>query len=113
MGITVTGMPQLIAKITAYGDFFEDMTPSLQAAIDAGVNNATEIVPVDTGHLQSTIYGQVNSPTEAEMGATAEYAFFVENGTIHMDASPFIAPSLEIALKALTDDIAQRIGSLR
>lgn len=106
-------MPQLRAYITKYSELFEDLTPSLQVAVDAGVSNATAIVPVDTGYLQSTIYGQVNSETEAEIGATADYAAYVEYGTIHMDAQPYMEPSLEIAGKALEEDIKQRIGSLR
>lgn len=113
MGITVTGFPQLLATITRYADLFEDLTPSLQAAVDEGVTYAQSVVPVDTGFLQSSIGGQVNGPEEAEIFATAEYAAYVEYGTIHMDAQPFLEPALEIAGKTLEEDIKSRLGSLR
>lgn len=110
MPIEVTGMPQLMARITKYADLFEDLTPSLQTGIDEGVAHAQSVVPVDTGHLQSTIYGQVNGPNESEMGATAEYAAFVEFGTVKMDAQPYIEPGVQIALQATVEDIKQRLS---
>lgn len=113
MGITVSGFPQLHATITRYADFFEDLTPALQAAVDAGVDHATSVVPVDTGALQDSIGGDVLGPEEAEIYAEEEYAAYVEYGTIHMDAQPYLEPALEVAGKALEDDIRQRLGSLR
>jgi ABC-type thiamine transport system substrate-binding protein len=112
MGITVTGLTQLLARITQYSELFEDLTPALQVAVDEGVQNAVSIVPVDTGYLQSTIGGEVISAEEAEIYALAEYAAAVEYGTIHMDAQPYLEPSLEIAGKALEDEILRLIGSL-
>ena len=105
-------MPQLRAIIQRYADFFEDLEPSLQAAVDAGVEHAQSVVPVDTGALQDSIYGQVNGPEEAEIGATEEYAAYVEYGTIHMDAQPYMEPALEVAGQTLEEDIKKRLGSL-
>ena len=112
MGIEVTGLRPLMATITKYSDLLEDLTPSLQTGIEKGADHARSVVPVDTGYLQSTIYGQVNGPNEAEMGATAEYAAFVEFGTIHMAAQPYIEPGSQIALQSVLEDIRQRTGAL-
>jgi HK97 gp10 family phage protein len=43
--------------------------------------NAVNLAPVDTGNLRGTIYRKMISPTEAEVGAAADYAVYVEFGT--------------------------------
>ncbi len=55
---------------------------------------AKSIVPVDTGFLQSTIYHNVNDLT-LELGATADYAAYVELGTRRMAAQPYIRPAFD------------------
>lgn len=53
--------------------------------------------PVLTGHLRSTIYRRIdNGPSgpEAEVGATADYALFVEFGTSDTPTVPFIRLSV-------------------
>jgi HK97 gp10 family phage protein len=111
--ITLDGAPQVIARITKYAELFEDLTPSLQRGIDMGVDHAKSVCRVDTGEMRDSIYGQVNGPEEAEIGATAAHSIFNEFGTIHMEPQPFIEPGAQVALQAIKDDIRQRIGSLR
>jgi len=50
--------------------------------------------PVDTGFLRSSISASVNG-LEAEVGPTADYAFYVEHGTSRMPGQPFLFPALD------------------
>lgn len=76
------------------------MTQGIQDGLEeVGVEmeaTARQIVPVRTGFLRSTIYHNVD-PTNLslEIGADADYAFFVEMGTRRMSAEPFIRPSFD------------------
>src|SRR3990172_938523 len=74
---------------------------ALEELIHQGEEHAKQIVPVDTGYLRSTIYGQVTGPLEAELRADADYAVFVEEGTSRMGARPYLRPSLEQVRQAM------------
>jgi len=54
---------------------------------------ARKLVPVRTGHLQSTIYAQIQEWV-ANIGADATYAYFIEMGTRHMQAQPYLYPAI-------------------
>ena len=57
---------------------------------------ATELVPVDTGRLRSSIRIEDDSVV-----AETPYAGFVENGTVYMNAQPYLGPAVEAALEAM------------
>ena len=61
---------------------------------------AMRLVPVKTGHLRSTIYATIQNWV-VNIGADATYALFVELGTIHMRAQPFLYPSIQAYLPEL------------
>lgn len=64
------------------------------------------IVHVRTGYLQSTIYHKVDrNNLSLELGATADYAFFVEMGTRRMAAEPFLRPAFDAEEQKLLDSI--------
>lgn len=89
----------------------DTVTPKLLAAVPlirSGILNgleeagagmeaeATSIVPVDTGFLQSTIYHNVDEGSlTLELGATADYSSYVEFGTRRMAAQPYIRPAFD------------------
>jgi HK97 gp10 family phage protein len=52
-------------------------------------------VPVKTGHLKSTGHIVEVSPTRAEIRYDADYALYVEEGTRHMRAQPFLKPAFD------------------
>lgn len=54
------------------------------------------LVPVRTGHLRSTIFTR-SAGRSAEIGASADYALYVEYGTSDTPREPFIRPSLRAA----------------
>jgi HK97 gp10 family phage protein len=56
---------------------------------------AQQLVPVDTGYLQSTIFYRYRAERHVlEIGARAFYAAFVEFGTSRMEAQPYIRPAV-------------------
>jgi len=69
---------------------------------------AMQNVPVVTGHLRSTIYAKIKEWV-AEVGAEATYALFVELGTKHMRARPYLYPAIQEHLPSLEMNI---IGAL-
>lgn len=74
----------------------------LQAAVEARLerigegmaSTAFSLVPIDTGFLQSSIYVFVKG-MQLELGATADYASYVEFGTYKMAAQPFLRPAFD------------------
>lgn len=50
---------------------------------------------IDTGTLMASMGFQMTSPTTAEVSINAEYAAYLEFGTIRMAARPYIQPALE------------------
>lgn len=68
---------------------------------------ATDLVPVRTGYLRSTIKAQVLGPVQAECIADCEYAEYVEYGTYRQDAQPYFTPALEQAYTQLLSDAGE------
>lgn len=65
---------------------------------------AMRLVPVRTGYLRSTIYARIKDWV-AEIGAEATYALFVELGTRHMRAQPYLFPAIQAYLPQLEFNI--------
>jgi HK97 gp10 family phage protein len=82
---------------------------SLAADIKA---EAKRLVPVRTGYLQSKIYAKIQEWV-ARIGADAAYAFFVELGTNHMQAQPYLWPAVQQYLPQLEEIICQAIDEAR
>lgn len=74
-----------------------DYSAALQDAVDTFINAAVDLVPVDTGYLQSTISASCDSYS-VEFEATAEYAQYPEFGTWCQAAQPYFTPALEEAV---------------
>lgn len=85
-----------------------DYSPAFEAAVSTFMDVATDLVPVDTGFLQSTIHASTDGSTSAEFYADAEYAEYVEYGTWKMDAQPYFEPAVYDALDAFQEEV-QRI----
>jgi len=65
-----------------------------KAAFDIEAN-AKAIVPVDTGKLKNSISSEFPSPTEAIIAPHTDYAVYVEFGTCHQRAQPYMRPAAE------------------
>jgi HK97 gp10 family phage protein len=66
----------------------------LQTIGEGMISVAWDLVPVDTGYLQSTIYSLAEG-MQLEIGATADYASYVEFGTYKMAAQPYLRPAFD------------------
>jgi hypothetical protein len=69
-------------------------------------------VPVRSGYLRSRIYAIVRDWV-AMIGAEATYALFVELGTTHMRAQPYIYPAIQEYLPQLEDVICWAIDKAK
>lgn len=66
------------------------------------VGTAQVLVAVDTGFLKSTIDTDVDG-LDAEVGPTAEYGGYVEEGTSKMAAQPYLGPAFDQNIGGLED----------
>jgi HK97 gp10 family phage protein len=73
---------------------------------------AKQLAPVRTGHLRSSIYAKI-SEWVAEVGAEATYALFVELGTRHMQAQPYLYPAIQENLPQLEAIICEAIDAAK
>ncbi len=69
----------------------EHMLDRIAGAI---AQDAQRLVPIDTGHLRSTIHTEPPEGRSVRIRASADYAGHVELGTSRMDAQPFLRPAL-------------------
>jgi HK97 gp10 family phage protein len=104
--ISDTFTPKVREAATKLPGLIQD---GLEILIGDAADNARGYCPVRTGYLQSTIYGKVTGPLEAELGATADYAGFVEWGTGRMSAEPYLRPALELMLQEMGDGLLQAL----
>lgn len=80
----------------------------LNSMVQTFMDIATDLVPIDTGYLCSTIHAGTDEETHAEFFADAEYAQYVEYGTWLMRAQPYFQPALDEALEVfITEALAE------
>jgi HK97 gp10 family phage protein len=94
-------------KIIKRGDKFRQMEQrakpeavkivSTAAMVTASV--ARQLAPVDTGAMRDSIYVEQQGEARFTVGVKESYAKFVEYGTVHQDAQPFLRPAFELARK--------------
>lgn len=101
------GYPETLHQsvMNEYLEVEVDYEEACEAFCETFIEVATDLVPVDTGYLQSTIDAWTDG-FECEAEASAEYAQYVEFGTWKMEAQPYFQPALEEAL-AVFQEIAQ------
>lgn len=84
--------------------------------------------PVDTGYLKNSIYASTAQGSdystglpevkpandqEAIVGVGAEYGQYVEYGTVHMAAQPFLTPAVEANRQAFIDAMSHLESKLK
>ena len=79
-----------------------DYGEGTEVFLDSFYNTATDLVPVDTGALQASIWAG-GGDTFVECYAEEHYASYVEFGTWKMDAQPYFIPALEGAFAEALD----------
>jgi HK97 gp10 family phage protein len=74
--------------------------------------SAMRNAPVRTGYLRSSIYAKIKDWV-AEIGAEATYALFVELGTRHMRAQPYLYPAIQEHLPRLEQIICEALDAAK
>lgn len=77
---------------------------------------AKRLVPVDTGALQASIQWRMVNTTDGELtagGGDVNYEGFVEFGTRHMAAQPYLRPAVERERGPFMDDMRRLEDALR
>ena len=79
--LTRESLDEAIAKVKEYRDRVEKLDAAVvKRLVDDGVEQAQELVPVDTGALMSSIVGEKNG-NKGAVKTMSGYAAFVEFGT--------------------------------
>lgn len=76
---------------------------------DNMVGYAQGIVPVRTGNLLASIFSEYDDDLSITLGARAEYASFIEYGTVKMRAQPFLEPAAELGQEEMNARIEEAI----
>ena len=88
----------------------EEVHAIVENAGDNMVTYAQGIVPVRTGNLMASIFAEVDEDNLAvTLGATADYASFIEYGTVKMRAQPFLEPAAAIGQEEMNARIEEAI----
>ena len=88
----------------------EEVHNIVENAGDSMVTYAQGIVPVRTGNLMASIFADVDEDNlSVTLGATADYASFIEYGTVKMRAQPFLQPAADIGEEEMNARIEEAI----
>ena len=113
MACDVTGIVEFQAAMLSFDSGLQDQVYRFLASWAADVKAlARKLVPVRTGHLQSTIYATVKDWV-VNVGADATYAYFVEAGTKYMAAKPYLYPAIVEYLPQLEQVIVEAIDAAK
>ena len=77
--------------------------------------DAQSLAPVDTGNLRSSISRDLvrdDTSITGEVGPTAAYGWFVENGTSRSGPQPYMGPAFDRRLPALEAALGQIAGDV-
>lgn len=83
---------------TASGQIGTEAASAVRVTALSVERDAKVFAPVDTGFLRNSIghdFHDTDSAYEAEIGPTAEYAYFQEFGTSRMAPRAFLGPALD------------------
>ncbi len=113
INIDVTGAEEFKAAMERFDSGMQRQVRERLANWAAEIKaSARQRVPVKTGNLRSSIYSKI-SEWVAIVGAEAAYAMFVELGTRHMRARPFLYPAIQEELPRLEAIICEAIETAK
>lgn len=100
------------------GEIASILPGAVSAELTAGAERvaarARELVPVRTGTLRASIGVRTASAgAGVQVEATAPYAAYVEFGTIHMAAEPYLQPAVDEVTPALGVSLESRLVGRR
>lgn len=111
MTVTILGLPQLQAKLAALPAAVER---AAREGRDTGSRRIAEIAALNAPQLTGAMAESIDTDGET-VGVGEPYSPFVEFGTTHMSAQPFLGPAFEQEQMAAVDDVANavRVSLLR
>lgn len=68
--------------------------------------------PVDTGALRNSIQGSMTGDTEGQVATGVNYAGYVEYGTRHAAAQPYLTPAAEAVKPSFIAAVEKAVGDL-
>jgi HK97 gp10 family phage protein len=110
----IIGVPELVRKLAQIS--LEGKLKAQQAVERSALKierDAKNAVPVDTGRLRSSIRVEFSlSRLEANVLTDVNYAPFVEFGTAHAPAQPYLFPAAELARGEFERTVQQTLTDL-
>lgn len=77
----------------------------VEAAARQLESRAKQLAPVDTGAMRASIAVTNTGPAQRRIGPTTRYAVFVEMGTRHKAARPFLMPAFDAVVGTLQQQL--------
>lgn len=116
VNVSITGLQQVmdtfnLFQTEAAGAAAEAVLANLQAILA----DAQELCPVNTGNLRDSLaidFQPTSSGASGSVYTNVYYAEYVEFGTVHMAAEPFLTPAFEANSPMLMDDFEELIQEL-
>ena len=109
--VVVNRLPGVPAAV---GRALDKAIPALAVAVR---EKAQIAAPVDTGNLRASIADAYDDKTKTgTVTVGAEYGIYIEKGTVHMAAKPFLAPAAievqAVAGAVVSAMIKQEVGNV-
>ncbi|SRR6266567_4869005 len=94
------------STVTLMGEFAFSTVAKVQRLLERNAQRCADDAqpPVDTGELRDSKYVIVRE-MEVEVGFDSDHAVYVELGTVHMAAQPYLLPAFEYAEQQLLFDL--------
>jgi HK97 gp10 family phage protein len=93
--------------LNAFPKIAADLKPKAERIIAKAAQDiearAKERAPVDTGRLRTSIKASRVGELHWKVQVGAEYGVYVEHGTRHMRAQPYLMPAVEIVRPGLAE----------
>lgn len=114
--VEITGVELTKYKLATYSQRTQDRISEIIDVMAFKIQREAMIrAPVDTGFLRASIIVDQQDRFYNEVVATADYAAFVEFGTVRTPAQPFMVPAAQMHAAEFRDEIqkAMRWGWVR
>lgn len=125
LNFDLSGIEDAVAAIRRIGGAVTDDTikPEAMHALEPVLETARQLVPRDTDELHDSIVigdqlrdgperGRGGSVYVGVLAGKALHGWFVEGGTVHMQAEPFLGPAFEQHRELVIDILGKGAGRL-
>lgn len=110
--MTIKGGEALVKRLNKLKDLSK-VEQVVRASGQDFKRNAEALVPVDTGHLKSSITTKMLSKTSVKIVSNANYSGYVEYGTRYMRAQPYFRPSMDKVYPTFKEKVKKAVEDSR